>query len=46
MTDVRPLDEPAADVAKPPRELNLTWALVLISIAQLMIVLDLSLIHI
>ncbi|MDT0212766.1 MFS transporter [Rothia sp. ARF10] len=40
MTDVRPLDEPAADVARQPRELNLTWALVLISVAQLMIVLD------
>ena len=33
-------DTTSPDPASPPRELNLTWALVLISIAQLMVVLD------
>ncbi len=40
MTDVSRNAQPPEAVATPPRELNLTWALVLISIAQLMVVLD------
>ena len=40
MTDTTSTTPPHEAVAKPQRELNLTWALVLISIAQLMVVLD------
>ncbi len=40
MTDTTSTTPPPKAVAKPQRELNLTWALVLISIAQLMVVLD------
>src|SRR5688500_7419217 len=40
MTDTTSTTPPPEAVAKPQRELNLTWALVLISIAQLMVVLD------
>jgi EmrB/QacA subfamily drug resistance transporter len=39
MTDIDSTSPPEA-VTRPQRELNLTWALVLISIAQLMVVLD------
>ena len=40
MTDTTSATPPAGAVTPPQRELNLTWALVLISIAQLMVVLD------
>jgi EmrB/QacA subfamily drug resistance transporter len=40
MTDTTSTSTPPAAVGTPQRELNLTWALVLISIAQLMVVLD------
>lgn len=40
MTDTTSTTPPPETVATPQRELNLTWALVLISIAQLMVVLD------
>ncbi len=40
MTNIDSTTEPPQAVASPQRELNLTWALVLISIAQLMVVLD------
>ena len=40
MTDTTSTTPPHEAVSTPPRELNLTWALVLISIAQLMVVLD------
>lgn len=40
MTDTTSTTPPPEAVSTPQRELNLTWALVLISIAQLMVVLD------
>ena len=40
MTDTASTTPPPGATAPPQRELNLTWALVLISIAQLMVVLD------
>ncbi len=40
MTDTASTTPPSGATAPPQRELNLTWALVLISIAQLMVVLD------
>lgn len=40
MSDITSATPPPEAVARPQRELNLTWALVLISIAQLMVVLD------
>ena len=40
MTDTTSTAPSSGAVAPPQRELNLTWALVLISIAQLMVVLD------
>ena len=40
MTDTASTTSPSGATAPPQRELNLTWALVLISIAQLMVVLD------
>ena len=40
MTDTTSTTPPSGATAPPQRELNLTWALVLISIAQLMVVLD------
>jgi EmrB/QacA subfamily drug resistance transporter len=40
MTDITSTSPPPEAVGRPQRELNLTWALVLISIAQLMVVLD------
>ncbi len=40
MTDTTSTTPPPEAVSTPARELNLTWALVLISIAQLMVVLD------
>jgi EmrB/QacA subfamily drug resistance transporter len=40
MTDTASSTPPSGASAPPQRELNLTWALVLISIAQLMVVLD------
>ena len=40
MTDTTSPAPPSGAVTPPQRELNLTWALVLISIAQLMVVLD------
>ena len=40
MTNIENTAPPAGAVSEPQRELNLTWALVLISIAQLMVVLD------
>ncbi|RYB96136.1 DHA2 family efflux MFS transporter permease subunit [Nocardioides glacieisoli] len=40
MTDTASTTPPSGASAPPQRELNLTWALVLISIAQLMVVLD------
>ncbi|MFC7361406.1 MFS transporter [Nocardioides astragali] len=46
MTDTTSTTPPPEAVAKPQRELNLTWALVLISIAQLMVVLDASIANI
>jgi EmrB/QacA subfamily drug resistance transporter len=45
MTDLTRAEAPAPD-ANPPRELNLAWALVLISMAQLMVVLDASIANI
>ncbi len=47
MTDIdRTIPTVTADLAPPQRELNLKWALVLISIAQLMVVLDASIANI
>jgi EmrB/QacA subfamily drug resistance transporter len=40
MTDTTSTTPPSGAAVPPERELNLTWALVLISIAQLMVVLD------
>jgi len=40
MTDTASTTPPSGATVPPQRELNLTWALVLISIAQLMVVLD------
>ncbi|CAN5404031.1 MFS transporter [soil metagenome] len=45
MTDLTNAEAPAPDAA-PPRQLNLAWALVLISMAQLMVVLDASIANI
>jgi len=46
MTDTTSTTPPPGAVTPPQRELNLTWALVLISIAQLMVVLDASIANI
>jgi EmrB/QacA subfamily drug resistance transporter len=46
MTDTTSATPPPGAVTPPQRELNLTWALVLISIAQLMVVLDASIANI
>jgi len=46
MSDTTSATPPPEAVSRPQRELNLTWALVLISIAQLMVVLDASIANI
>ena len=46
MTDITSTTPASEAVTPPQRELNLAWALVLISIAQLMVVLDATIVNI